>query len=205
LKSASGLDVPSVGGEYDNSRIGEFSANRNHRIDKAEVASLNVRVIGHSFGGVQAANFARYLMKVGQTVKGYLIGQATPIKTLVTIDPVDDPLAKHTLGVPNNVYNFANYYQQHGGDTEVSIYTRTTPSIKVDTITVTDRLNIKGNVLPTDARTSKQIRIDVGQYADQTVKHKVETKLDGKLKGSDVNHGSIPFFTYDLAVDDLVR
>ena len=33
--------------------------NRNKRIDKAEVATLNVRVVGYSFGGVQAANFAR--------------------------------------------------------------------------------------------------------------------------------------------------
>src|SRR5215212_165476 len=58
--------------------------NRNKRIDKREVASINLRVTGYSFGAIQATNFTRYLLKVGQTIKGYLIGQATPVRALVT-------------------------------------------------------------------------------------------------------------------------
>ncbi|MBC8107986.1 MAG: hypothetical protein H7Z14_15465 [Anaerolineae bacterium] len=177
--------------------------NRNMRIDKAEVATLNVRVIGYSFGGVQAANFARYLAKLGQTVKGYLIGQATPIRALVTLDPVDEPPLKHTAGIPGNVYNYSNYYQQKGGDTTIDLYTDPF-DIKVDSITVDDPANIKGEPLPTTARKSNQVRVDV-VYADETVKHEVRDNLNGKLTGRNVNHGTLPFFAYDLAVEDLIR
>ena len=178
--------------------------NRNLRIDKKEVATLDVRVIGYSFGAIQATNFTRYLLKTGQTVKGYLIGQATPINTLVTLDPVDEPPVKTTLGVPNNVYHFANYYQRRGGETTIDLYSDPF-DIKVDSITVDDPANIKGEELASDARRStKQIRIDVGELADETVSHRVRDNVNGKLKGSETNHGSLPFFTYDLAVEDLL-
>jgi hypothetical protein len=207
-----GAETGAVVRKYDQNESGRAlkdffrAVDRNHnlRIDKREVASLDVRVIGYSFGAIEATNFTRYLLKVGQTIKGYLIGQATPIDTLVTYDPVDDPLAKHTLGVPNNVYNFANYYQQHGGDTTINIYTRTTPRIKVDTEKVEDPLDIKGEELPSEARRrTKQIRVDVGELGDETVRHKIHSNLDGDLKGSNVNHGTLPFFAYDLAIEDL--
>ena len=129
---------------------------------------------------------------------------STGINTLVTLDPVDEPPLKTTLGVPDNVYHFANYYQQRGGETTIDLYTDPF-DIKVDSITVDDPANIKGEELTSDARRStKQIRIDVGELADETVSHRVRDNVNGKLKGSETNHGSLPFFTYDLAVDDLL-
>jgi hypothetical protein len=32
----------------------------------------------------------------------------------------------------------------------------------------------------------------------------VRDDLNGKLKGRDVNHGTLPFFAHDLAVADLI-
>ncbi|CAN5473548.1 hypothetical protein BH09PLA1_BH09PLA1_05730 [soil metagenome] len=183
--------------------LSSVDRNHNRRIDKSEVATATVRVIGYSLGGVQAVNFARYLLRVGDTIKGFLIGQGTPITSLVTIDPVNSSPLKSTVGVPDNVYNFSNYYQQKGGDTTIDLYTRTTPSFKVSSQTYEDPLDIKGEALATEARGNNQVRIDVGIYQDETVKHKVQDNLDGKLKGRDTNHGTIPFFAYDLAVRDL--
>lgn len=178
--------------------------NHNKRIDKREVASVSLRVIGYSLGGVSAANFARYLLKLGQTIKGYLINAGTPVRALVALDPVNDVPGKQTEGVPNNVQYFTNYYQQKGGDTTIDLYTRPL-GIKVDSITVEDPLNIKGDTLNTNARRSSQVRVDVGDLADETVKHKVRDNLDGKLKGRNVNHGTLPFFAYDFAVRDLTK
>jgi hypothetical protein len=178
--------------------------NRNMRIDKREVAALDVRVIGYSLGGVQAVNFARYLLRVGDTIKGYLIGQGTPIDTLITLDPVNDNPLKSTVGVPDNVYNFVNYYQQKGGDTTIDLYTDPF-DIKVDSITVEDPLNLKGDTLVSEAQIrTRQIRIDAGALANTRVEHEVRDNLNGKLKGSDTNHGSLPFFTYEFAVRDLL-
>ena len=178
--------------------------NRNKRLDTREVAALDVRVIGYSFGGIQAVNFARYLLKVGETIKGYQIGRGTPINKLVTLDPVDEPPLKTTEGVPDNVYNFVNYYQQKGGDTTVDLYTRRF-DVKVDSITVEDPLDIKGETLATAARRSRQVRVDVGPLAGERVTHRVQDELNGKLRGRDVNHGTLPFFTYDFAVQDLIE
>jgi hypothetical protein len=183
--------------------LSSVDRNRNKRIDASEVKTATVRVIGYSLGGIQAVNFARYLLRVGDTIKGFLIGQGTPIISLVTLDPVNNNPFKSTVGVPDNVYNYTNYYQQKGGDTTIDIYTRTTPSFKVSTKTVDDPLDIKGQPLATEARRSDQVRIDVGVYQNKTVSHKIEDNLDGKLKGRNTNHGTLPFFAYDLAVRDL--
>jgi hypothetical protein len=47
--------------------------------------------------------------------------------------------------------------------------------------------------------------VDKGHLADETQSHEVVSHLKGKIKGKDVNHGTIPFFVHDLAVDDLIR
>jgi hypothetical protein len=189
------------GGRALKDTLKSIDTNHNMRIDKSEVAALNLRVIGYSFGGIQAANFARSLMQAGKVVKGYTLGVGVPIKALVTLDPVQS-IIKHTDGVPNNVYRFGNYYQQKGGDTKVDVYTKTF-NIKVTTITVPDPTNIKGQSLTTSARKSRQIRIDQGPYATQSVKHKVATQLVGKISGKNVNHGTVPFYAYDWAIQDL--
>jgi hypothetical protein len=179
------------------------SIDRNHDriISSSEAKATTLRVIGYSFGGIQAANFAQYFRKVGHTIKGYTLKAAVQIKALVTLDPVQSVL-KHTSGVPSNVLKFSNYYQQKGGDTKVSLYTDPL-NIKVTSISVPDPSNIKGGSLKTSAKTSNQIRVDVAPYAEESVKHKVQSHVNGKIKGKDVNHGTLPFYAYDWAVEDL--
>ncbi|HMB95248.1 MAG TPA: hypothetical protein VKK61_04340, partial [Tepidisphaeraceae bacterium] len=180
------------------------SIDRNHNniIEAREVKTLTVRLVGYSFGGIQAVNFAAEVDAVGSTIKGFLIKAGVPIRSLVTLDPVNSSPAKHTDGVPSNVARFSNYYQQKGGDTKVDVYTHTSPAIKVTSISVPDPDNITGDALTTAARKSSQVRIDT-QLADKSVKHEVESELDGKIKGRNVNHGTVPFFAYDFAVADL--
>jgi hypothetical protein len=179
------------------------SIDRNHdkMISSTEAKAATLRVVGYSFGGIQAANFAQYFRKVGRNIKGYVLKAAVKIKALVTLDPVQSVL-KHTSGVPSNVERFGNYYQQKGGNTKVSLYTDPL-NIKVTSISVPDPSNIKGNSLKTSAKTSRQIRVDVNPYADESVKHKVQSHVNGKIKGKDVNHGTLPFYAYDWAVEDL--
>ncbi|MGH7180152.1 MAG: hypothetical protein ACREJC_22430, partial [Tepidisphaeraceae bacterium] len=179
--------------------------NHNNVIEGRETRNINVRLAGYSLGGIQATSFARYGRRVGSTVKGFRLDVYVPVQSLVTLDPVNQSIVTGTAGVPENVNHFANYYQRKGGDTTVDLYTRTTPSIKVRSITVDDPLNLKGDVLPTAARHSKQIRVDSGPLADQTVTHKVDSLLNAKLKGKNVNHGTLPFFVRDPAVTDVIR
>jgi len=179
------------------------SIDRNHNkvIEKSEATGTNLRVVGYSFGGIQAANFARYLRKVGQTVKGYLIRAAIPIRALVTLDPVQSVI-KNTSGIPSNVARFGNYYQQKGGSTTVDVYTDPL-NIKVTSISVPDPANIKGAPLDSSAKQNRQIRIDSGDFADKTVTHSVYSHAKGKIKGKNVNHGTLPFYAYDWAMEDL--
>lgn len=189
------------GGQALKDLLRSLDRNRNLRIDKVEAVNVRLGVVGYSAGAIQAVNFARYLLRVGQTVKGYLLGVGVPVRSLVTLDPIETPL-KNTEGVPDNVYRFSNYYQGKGGDTKVDLYTRTTPSVKIRSIEVNDPFNFIGDTLPTIARKSKQFRIDT-DFADETEQHKVEDFLDGRLKGRNVNHGTVPFFASDFAIADL--
>jgi hypothetical protein len=175
--------------------------NHNRIIEKSEANATNLRVVGYSFGGIQAANFARYLRKVGQVIKGYTLRAMVPIKALVTLDPVES-IIKHTDGIPSNVARFGNYYQQKGGSTTVDVYTDPF-NIKVTSISVPDPSNIKGGPLDSSAKESRQIRIDSGDYADKTVTHSVYSHAKGNIKGKNVNHGTLPFYAYDLAMEDL--
>ena len=98
----------------------------------------------------------------------------------MTLDPVDEPPLKTTRGVPNNVYTFVNYYQQKAGETTIDLYTDPF-DIKVDSITVEDPLNIKGETLASEARReTRQVRVDIGALGDKTVSHEVRDNLDGK-------------------------
>lgn len=189
------------GGRALKDTLKSIDTNRNMKIDKAEAKLVNLRVVGYSFGGIQAANFARYFAKTGRNVKGYVFNTSVPIKALVTLDPVQSVI-KNTDGVPSNVQRFGNYYQQKGGNTKVDLYTHEF-GIKLTSLTVNDPSNIKGTSLQTSAKTSRQIRVDKGAYAEETVKHKVESHVDGKIKGKNINHGTLPFFAYDWAVEDL--
>jgi len=180
------------------------SIDRNHDkvIQPREVKTLNIRVLGYSFGGIQAANFAGYLNRVGSTMKGYKLDAGVPVRTLVALDPVNSSPLKHTEGVPSNVARFRSYYQRKGGDTKVSLYMHSFPHIKITSISVPDPTDIIGDKLTSSARSTKQTRVDT-DMAEVSVKHKVQSQLDGKLKGKDVNHGTLPFFAYDFAIADL--
>ncbi len=209
IADKAGSETGSIVRKYDEDQGGQalkdtlrsIDTNHNRRIDKREINNLNLRVVGYSFGGVQAAEFARALAHQGDTIKGITLGGAIPIRAVVALDPVQFPVIKTTAGVVNNVYRFGDYYQQRGGDTTVDVYTQHI-SVKVKTITVDDPENIKGEALPTAARRSRAIRIDT-EYADKSVKHQVESNLDGKIKGNKVNHGTVPFYAYDWALEDL--
>ncbi len=182
------------------------SIDRNHNklIEGREVKTLNIRVVGYSFGGIQAVNFARDVNRVGSTIKGYLLKAGVPVRAVVTLDPVNSSPLKHTVGVPSNVAIFSNFYQRKGGDTKVDVYTHTSPSVKVRSISVNDPLNTIGDAILSAARRTRQVRVEI-EWANATIRHKVQSLLDGKMKGRDVNHGTVPFCAYDSALADLTR
>lgn len=211
IANAAGKSTNSVVRKYDENKGGSalrdlfhsIDTNHDHSISAREVKNVKLRVVGYSFGGIQAANFARSLNSTGATIKGYRLRAAIPVRSLVTLDPVNSSPAKHTDGVPANVRVFSNFYQRKGGETKITLYMRNWPHLKLTTININDNNEIIGDTLPSAARKTKQIRLDVGSLANVTVKHKVQSQADGKLKGKDTNHGTVPFFAYDWALTDL--
>jgi hypothetical protein len=101
------------------------------------------------------------------------------------------------------VYRYTNYYQQKGGSTKVDLYTQKF-SIKLTSLSVPDPSNIKGQALESAAHKSAQVRVDKGTFSEESVKHEVYNEVDGKIKGKNVNHGTLPFYAYDWAVRDLI-
>jgi hypothetical protein len=171
----------------------------------SETAKTKLRIIGYSFGGVAAANLTRDLNRAGETVQGFHLDQAVKVRSLVTLDPVNHN-GRHTDGVTSNVKYFSNYYQQRAGTTKVEVYIKKF-GIKVHlrTVSVDDPLNITGDVLPSEAHKTRQVRVDT-VYSDDSVSHEVESGgIRGRIKGKDVNHGTLPFFIYDAARRKLKR
>jgi hypothetical protein len=183
--------------------LASIDTNHNRRIDQQEVAGLDLRVIGLSYGGIEAINFARSLSGAGTVIDGYTLDVAVPVKALVTLDPVEGP-SEHTRGVSRNVVYYTNYYQQRGGDARVDLFSQQTGA-REGALTVADPWSVTGQAIRSAARTSRQARLDVGPNGEKIVMHEVQPGMNGKIRGKNLNHLALPFYAYARAVRDLSR
>jgi hypothetical protein len=177
--------------------------NDDHVISKSELKKVQVRAVGYSLGGIAATNFTRELNRAGDEVAGYRLEQAIKVKRLVTIDPVNhaSPLP-HTDGPLRNVDKFINYYQQRGGETKIDVLERRT-KIKLTSITVEDPFDFVGGPLESQAKKTKQRRVDTGSWGKKKITQDLESGVLGRMRGRDVNHGTITWFVYKDAVKQL--
>ncbi len=174
-----------------------------HIISKTEANKASIRLVGYSFGGVAAINFARDLNKAGQTLQGFQLQSAIKVRSLVALDPVNHN-GRHTNGVSANVNRFYNYYQLHGGDTTVEVYIKVLgKKIHIRDITVNDPSDIKGDVITSQAKHNSQIRVDT-KWANKSATHSI-AGAKAQIKGKNVNHGTLPFFVQDDAVSKLKK
>jgi hypothetical protein len=178
-----------------------IDTNHDHTISAAEINNASVRVVGYSFGAIQAVNFTRSLNTAG-TVEGCTLTASIPIQTLVTIDPVNYTPLKHTDGVLGNVRDFFSYYELNAGASTIQLTNKKTGK-STGSATFSDTVNPIGGTLTTFAVTSQQMLVDYGAWANRSVTRSFNSKNNGTLSGSGVNHSTMPWYLYDDVMSDL--
>jgi hypothetical protein len=177
-----------------------MDTNHDHTISTAEINNASVRVVGYSFGAIQAANFTRSLDSTG-TIAGCTLAAPIPIQTLVTIDPVNYTPLKHTDGVLGNVRNFVNYYELNPSAATLQLASKKGGK-PAGTATFSDTINPIGGTLTTFAVASQQTLVS-GTWANRSVTRPFNSKSNGTLTGSGVNHTTMPWYLYDDVLTNL--
>jgi hypothetical protein len=179
----------------------------NKRISKAESESAEVRGLGYSLGGLQIINSTRKFIGVGKRFNGFKLEAQIDVEKVVTIDPVARyPFVKVVNGpVKTNVKQYVNYYERKGGDSvlhEVDPNTGNLTGFSVELGSFFSR-QFFGSVMQSDApNTQTQVEVT---WANVKVEHE-ETPGDQqlwRLYGNDVNHDTMPWWTYDKAIAEL--
>ena len=125
-------------------------------LEDKEIDATTLRVVGFSFGGVQAADFTRSLTKVSRPTLGYKLAKPIPVRTLVTLDPVNTTSLKHTDGPVSNVQNYFNYYELNPGRTSIELLNRFSRQ-PVGSVALGDSLNPVGGPLSSSAQHTSHI------------------------------------------------
>jgi len=135
---------------------------------------------------------------------------------LVTIDPVNDKPAKgaHTP-IESNVSHFVNYYQDHGDVSSIALFDLQThrPLVRPDPHSAFFKkgFGFTGDPMPAVTAVQKdEFQVDF-QLAGQKSAHEyfatptspVADHRWGEMLGRQVNHTTIPFWTYSRAIDAL--
>jgi hypothetical protein len=205
-----------------------INVNGDHHISRAEAESADIRVLGYSWGGTQAANFTRSINRVGKDVLGRKLDAPIAVRTLATIDPVEVfklgpisivPLKVTTGPVEANVGAFFDYYQQHPG---VSTLVNVDAQGKRTGVVV--RLGaglsdcggrfISGVPIESKAQASSIVRIDTdwGALYEDRDRAFPDGDLDPlvtgnepiwRIYGNDVNHLSAVFYAFRRLNDAL--
>ena len=184
------------------SLLQSIDTNHDHTISTAEINNASVRVVGYSFGAIQAVNFTRSLSITGAVVAGCTLAAPIPIQSLVTIDPVNYTPLKHTDGVLGNVRNYFNYYELNPGASTIQLTSKKTGK-PAGTATFSDTVNPIGSTLTSFAVSSQQMLVDYGLWASRSVTRAYNSKTNGTLSGSGVNHSTMPWYLYDDVMTDL--
>lgn len=176
--------------------------NGDHVLSSAEIDATTLRVVGFSFGAVQASEFTRSLTRVSRPTLGYRLAKPIPVRTLVTLDPVNTTPFKHTDGPVSNVQNFFNYYELNPARTSVQLLNRTTRQA-VGSTSLGDSLNPIGGPLPSSALNTSQTLITFGSYQNRSVTQYFSKRYYGTMVGSQVNHTTMPWYLFNETVADL--
>jgi hypothetical protein len=193
-----------------------LDTNHNKTIQPSEIRAATVRVVGYSLGGIEAANFTRSLDAVGKRVQGYKLDAAIPIETLVTIDPVNYPInfdpLKHTDGPASNVRNFYNYYEsgKSNGKSTLALFNYASgksagsASYNESSFPIVGYLH--GDSLDSSALATTQIDVNSGTFANTPIRHALGegSDIDGQVIGKNVDHTTMPFYAYPMALPDLL-
>jgi hypothetical protein len=178
-----------------------IDTNHDHTISVAEINKASIRVVGYSFGAIQAVNFTRSLATAG-TLEGCTLTAPIPIQTLVTIDPVNYTPLKHTDGVLGNVQNFMSYYELNAGASSIALTSKKSGK-PTGSVTFSDTVNPIGGTLTSFAVSSQQMLVDYGDWANRSVTRSFNSKSNGTLTGAGVNHSTMPWYLYNDVVSDL--
>jgi hypothetical protein len=175
----------------------------NHVLSSAEIDAATVRLVGFSFGAIQASEFSRALTHTNKPILGYRLSRAIPVRTLVTIDPVNSTPFKHTNGPVSNVQSYFNFYEVNPGKGTVQLLNRNTRQSTGSTVNLGDSLNPVGQPLASSARSSSQVFVDFGQFQNRRVTQYFNKRFYGTMLGQTVNHTTMPWYLFGDAVADL--
>lgn len=192
----------------------QIDADKNMRISKAEAESTVLRVYGFSWGGIQAINFTRKLTGVGKTFSGYRIEHEIGVEALVTVDPVAFYwfLKKANGPVKANVKKYVNYRQDKAGESTMQLFS---PFNGAPAGSVTYGIMLpfasgtyKGSVMASDVADSTDNVVNTKWpnevvFGDTSLAGGIKRR--GELKGSEVNHETMPFWTRSRVADDLAE
>ncbi len=174
-------------------------------IEKDEIDAVTLRLLGYSLGGLSAPDFSRDFAKAG-TVAGYKIDAPIPVEVLVTIDPENgSALPRRTSGPLSNVERFVNYYHDTTRrDSTVRLFDHIThaPAGYDNTYGNWFSEGLRGFALRSSAKDNDQIKVNT-DWANVEADHFLNATLDGKLLGKDVNHDTMPWYSYSFAMQEL--
>ena len=176
--------------------------NADHILTRDETAKAQVRLVGYSFGAIQAANFSRALADTREPVEGYTLAAPIRVESLVLIDPVNSTPVKHTDGVLNNVKHFTNFYQRNTGPSVLHLTNSATGLPVNDLVFDGDSIPI-GDPIHSAATDTRQIHFNPGTWSNRTITRPFDASTNGTIKGSEVDHATMPFFVYDEVVAAL--
>lgn len=164
--------------------------NKNRRLTRDEIHSLDLEVYGYSWGAIAAIGFCQKISGSGTIVVGGTprspiilnLDCPIPVQRLLVFDPVS--ILNPPGTVPASVKRFENYYQRNGGDGVLRL------AMKPDTI-----VQQLGSDL---SRLLKGMRVD--SKAEKSDQHNIAAPdMSAKdamyfARGSETNHDTIVWF-----------
>jgi hypothetical protein len=206
-----GLGLPWRSGEGPDARtrlLEVIDSNHDKHITQAEVDAVRVDMLGYSWGCITAVNVARRL--TDHRIGKFRLDVDIPIHALVVIDPVHhgiEALLKHTHGpVKNNVADFYNYYETREGYTNIDLYY---PNSNIwagqDPYGTFFSSLLHGDPLRSDAQRTTQVNVTTDptymnfEGGELYTPPGQQTQFEGRLKGKDAQHDTMPFFAYGAA------
>jgi hypothetical protein len=198
--------------------------NDDNRIDSAEVAAVDVRLLGWSLGGVEAIQLSRWLGETGlrsfASWIGYRLEVPIPVQDLIAIDAVHDGGASLLLRfphgpVPATVGNFVHYYQRRGESSIMQAWQFGTypssffrlPDLLLKRSDILG-IDLRGRPTRSNAAMNRQEQVEVayslfGQQHEYVTNYGSGVPVDGLMVGGQVNHRTIVWWAQDLVREEL--
>jgi hypothetical protein len=192
----------------------ELDTSGDKTISALELRGHKFRVMGYSWGGPTAITFTKRIAVRGSLyMHGYTLCKPIDVSALVTIDPVT--ILKPVTGPLSNVAAHYNYYQSNRTDAEGVVYSRMQDRSGSTVIRGMRRYSVgsfwgnrfHGKSFPA-ADENVHVNLD---WRARTVDQPFSpggTFIGSpwmRLKGDEVNHDTIVWFTADRVLMNLIR